>query len=287
MKTFELQTVQSVDEALGILSAHPDTSKVLAGGTALINLMKQGLYEPGILVDLSPIAELRDISDEGDAVCIGAMVSLTSLQKSALVQESLPFFRTVLTRTAHRRLRNVITIGGCLAHGEAASDPSVALMVLGATVHIRGAGGPRIAPIEEFFKGFYETAVGPEEVLAGVSVPKQTENAKHAYYKFTPRSAYDKPTLGVGVKLVLDADTSACVDSRIVLGNAGPVVSRVYDAEGALNGRVLDPNALTAAGELAAEKAEPFDDVRGSEEYKREMIRILVPRTIRNCLETG
>ncbi len=286
MKTFELFQAKSLDEVLGVLDLNPETSKVIAGGIALINLMKQGMFEPQVLVDLSGLSELEGIECTEQGVSIGPMTSLTSVVKSVEVQKTVPYLQTVLLKTANRRIRNMCTLGGCIAHGDAASDPPAALMVLGTTLHITSKKGVRQVPIEKMFKGFYETAIRPDEILTGITIDKQSDNATYNYYKFTPRSAYDKPTIGVSVMLEMESNNTTCKNIKLALSSAGPIPMRIYEVEQMLVGQTLTAKLIAEAGKLASEVSSPLADVRGSEEYKREMIQTLVARTIEQNLSS-
>lgn len=284
MKTFELCQAKSLDEALGLLDSNPETSKVIAGGVAIINLMKQGMYEPQVLVDLRDLSDLKGIEYTESGVSIGAMTSLTTVLKSVEVQKTVPYLQTVLGKTANRRIRNMCTLGGCLAHGDAASDPPAALLVLSTTLHIAGKNGVRQIPIENLFKDFYETDIRSNEIMTHITIEKQPDNAIYNYYKFTPRSAYDKPTLGVSVMLEMDSDNATCKNIKLAFCSAGPTPRRVYEVEQMLVGQRLTAKLLADAGKLASEVLEPFADVRGTKEYKLEMIQTLVPRTIEQTL---
>ena len=170
------------------------------------------------------------------------------------------------------------TLGGNLCYGESASDPSPALLALRATVRLRGSEGDRTLPLSEFFTGFYETALRPAEILTHVDVPVLPAGTRWTYLKWTPRAQEDKALVGLAGALVLDG--RRCRDARLGLGgvNASPVV--LSRAEAVLNGRDLDERVIARAADAAAEEVEPVDDLQGSAEYRRDMVRVWVRRVV-------
>ena len=176
-------------------------------------------------------------------------------------------------------IRTSGTIGGNLAYAEAASDPAPALLCHDAEVRVAGPGGERALPIARFFRGFYEAALEPGEIVTAVRVPPAPKGARTGYIKFTSRSAEDRPLVGVAALIALD-EAGRCREARIGLGGVAPTPIRAGRAEAALRGEVLGDTAVRAAAETAAREAEPLSDLMGSADYRREMIRVWVRRLL-------
>jgi carbon-monoxide dehydrogenase medium subunit len=176
-------------------------------------------------------------------------------------------------------IRTSGTIGGNLAYAEPASDPAPALLCLDAEVRLAGARGGRTVPIGRFFRGFYEAALEPGEIVTAVRVPPTPAGARGGYVKYTSRSAEDKPLVGVAALVVLDS-SGRCADVRLALGGAAPTPIRAAGAERALRGQALTDAAARAAAEAAAQEADPLSDLMGSADYRRQMIRVWVRRLL-------
>jgi len=216
-------------------------------------------------------------------VRIGALASHRSLARSALVGECAPLLARACGRVASPAIRSMGTLGGNLCYGESASDPSPALLALRATVRLHGPGGERTVPITEFFTGFYETALRETEVLTGIDVPEMPAGARWRYLKWTPRAQEDKALVGLAAMLLLDG--RHCRVARLAVGgvSASPVV--LADAERALDGQELDDAAIARAADAAAAEVDPMDDLQGSADYRRDMLRTWVRRVVTGLVE--
>ena len=295
MHRFDWLEPRSLDEVHAALREHGDDAKLMAGGTALMLLMRQGLVQPAVIVSLQRVPGLDSIEAQNGTVRIGALCTHRRVETHPLVRERHPALRETLKRVATIRIRNMGTIGGNLAHSDPSQDPPPTLIALGASVHIAGPDGARSLPLDEFFTDYYENALQPSEVLTTIEVPDQAASfggngaaaARYlqAFSKFLPRSVDDYATVAVAVSLAMSADGSRCEDARIGLGSAGPTPLRARGAEAALRGRELTDAALREAGEAAAAECDPLADVRGSSEYKREMVKVWLARTVRRAVE--
>jgi carbon-monoxide dehydrogenase medium subunit len=176
-------------------------------------------------------------------------------------------------------IRSSATLGGNLCYAEAASDPAPALLCLDTQVRVGDSVGERVVPIAEFFTGFYETAIAPGEVLTGVRVPAVPPGARGGYVKFCPRSAEDKPLIGVAALLVLDA-AKRVDEVRIALAGAAPTPMRARGAEAAVREQELSDRVIREAADAASAEADPLSDLMGSADYRREMIRVWVRRLL-------
>jgi carbon-monoxide dehydrogenase medium subunit len=280
MNAFEYAAPRTLDEALAVLGEHGDEARVIAGGTALVTMMRQRLLSPGYLVSLREISGLDRIEAANGDIGIGALVTHRDVETSPLVQERIPVLADTFRRVASVRIRNMATVGGALAHADPNQDPPVTLIVLGARVEIRGAGGRRELPVEEFFRDYYESALEPGEVVTGVVVPRLPATSGAAYVKFLPRTADDYATVAVAATVSLEPDGERCRAARIALGSVGVTPIRARAAEGLLAGQRLGAELLVAAGEAVKVAVDPLSDHRGSAAYKKEMAAVMVGRAL-------
>ena len=284
LRPFALAEPESVPEAVEVLSRLEGEARIIAGGTALVPTMRLGLVTPDRLVSLHRISGLSEIRVNKGVLEVGAMASLAALARHAALHAGWPLLAQAAGRVATPAIRSTATLGGNLCYAEAASDPAPALLCLDAQVRVADSVGERVVPIGEFFTGFYETAVAPGEVLVGVRVPALPPGARSGYVKFCPRSAEDKPLIGVAALLVLDA-AKRVGDIRIALGGAGPTPMRARGAEAAVTGRELSDRVMREAADAAAAEANPLSDLMGSADYRREMIRVWVRRLLSSLRE--
>jgi carbon-monoxide dehydrogenase medium subunit len=277
---FEYHAPTSLDEALQLLERHGDDAHVIAGGTSLVLLMKQGLVRPAHVIGIRGVPDLAGISraDDGSLV-IGACATHRGVERSPEIRAALPALADTFARIATVRIRNQGTVGGNLAHADPAQDPPPALLALDAELHLASARGKRTVPIDGFFTDVFETILGPGELIRSVRIPPVPAGARFAYVKFLPRTADDYATVSVAAVIARDVH-GRCSHARVALGAAGPVPFRASAAEAALIDKPLTSAAIDDAAELAAGQAEPFDDVRGSAAYKKEMARVITRRAL-------
>jgi len=276
---FGLVEPESLTEALDAFAKLDGEARFVAGGTALIPMIRLGLVKPDRLISLNRLTALTQIRllDDG-ALGLGAMATHADIHRERLVRAGWPLLAEAVKRVASPAIRTSGTIGGNLAYAEAASDPAPALMCLDAEVHVAGRAGWRSVPITRFFRGFYEAALEPGEIVTAVRMPPPPNGARSGYIKFTSRSAEDKPLVGVAALLVLDS--GRCTEARIGLGGVAPTPIRAGRAETVLRGEALSDATIRAAAEAAAHEAEPLSDLMGSADYRREMIRVWVRRLL-------
>jgi aerobic carbon-monoxide dehydrogenase medium subunit len=279
LRPFALAEPESLPEAVEILARRDGEARVIAGGTALVPTMRLGLVTPDRLVSLHRIPGLSEIRVNEGVLEVGAMTSLAALSRHDDVRSRWPLLGQAAHRVATPAIRSTATLGGNLCYAEAASDPAPALLCLDAEVRVADSVGERVVPIGEFFRGFYETAVAPGEILTAVRVPPVPAGARSGYLKFCPRSAEDKPLIGVAALLVLDA-AKRVGEIRIGLGGAAPTPMRARRAEAMVTGQQLSDRAIHGVADAAAGEAEPLSDLMGSADYRREMIRVWVRRLL-------
>ncbi|MFI5266506.1 MAG: FAD binding domain-containing protein [Chloroflexota bacterium] len=261
---------RSIPEACDLAERYAEDGKLLAGGTALVLLMRQKLLQPSVLVNLAKVPELFGIRQADGYIEIGATATHDQAARSELLRDHYPALAHTFAKVATPRIRHAGTVGGNLAHGDPHLDPPVSLLALDATVTLRSSEAARELKLAGFFLDYYETALRPGEILTGIRIPERHKGEGLAFVKFLPRSQDDYATVDVAVWL-------NGRDVRIALGSVGPTVFRASEAEELLK---RQPDALQEAGDLAAQAADPDDDVRGSSAYKRELIKALLPRVV-------
>jgi aerobic carbon-monoxide dehydrogenase medium subunit len=278
LRPFDLIEPGSVAEAVAWLARTGDAARIVSGGTALVPMIRLGLLRPDPLITLHRVAGLADVSVDDGTLFLGAMVSMAELVRSSIVRGRWTLLAEAAGRVASPAIRSTATVGGNLAYAEAASDVAPALLCLEASVETVGPSGDRSVPITSFFTGFYETALQQGAIVKGVRVPACPESAAAGYVKFCPRSAEDKPLIGVAA--LVDVDRGRCRDVRIALGGAAPTPIRASRAEAVLRGETLSDSTIRAAAEAAAEEADPLSDLMGSAQYRREMVRVWTRRLL-------
>ncbi|MGI9551578.1 MAG: FAD binding domain-containing protein, partial [Aurantibacter sp.] len=223
------------------------------------------------------------IKEDGDQLKIGALTTQTEMEHSKLIQESYPIFSDAVKLTADPSVRNVGTIGGNIAHGDAANDQPALMLAMRATVVAEGAGGQKSIPIDEFFHGFYITALEASDVLVEIQIPKAKKGSGGAYHK-VERKVGDYATAGVAVHVELDGD-GTCQEVGIGLTNVSAVPMRLERGEELLRGKKITDELIEKVGAMAAEDCEPTSDLRGSEAYKRSIVNTITKRMLRSALE--
>lgn len=287
MNAFDYRAPRRLDEALAILQEHGADARVVAGGTALVTMMRQRLVRPGCLVSLRDVQGLARIEATNGAVRLGALVTHREAEVSPLIRERLPVLAETFRRVGTIRVRHMATVGGALAHADPNQDPPVTLLALDATVEIRRAGRQRELPLGEFFRDYYETALEPGELVTAVTVPLPPAASGASFVKFLPRTADDYATVAVAATVTLEPDGDRCREARIALGAVGMTPLRGRAAETLLPGERLAERLLQAAGDAAKAEVDPLNDHRGSAAYKREMTAVMVVRALGQAWETA
>ncbi|HXY94796.1 MAG TPA: xanthine dehydrogenase family protein subunit M [Acidimicrobiia bacterium] len=263
---FAYARAESVDDAVGLLAEHGDEAKLLAGGHSLLPLMKLRLATPAVLVDLGGLRDLSYVRDAGDHVAVGGLTRHHDLEHSDLLGEHVPLLREAAGHVGDPQVRHRGTIGGSLAHGDPASDLPAVVLALGGTLVARGPGGERTIAAADFFEGFLETALAPDEVLTEVRVRK-TNGAGWAFEKFN-RRAQDWAIVGVAA---VTGD-----DPGVALVNMGSTPVRASAVEQRLAGGA----SATDAAQAADEGTDPPSDLNASPEFRRHLARVLTRRAL-------
>lgn len=282
MRDFYFHTPSSLDDAFALLTEHGEDARPMAGGTALVVLMKQSLVNAEHIVSLDRVPGLDSIRVDGDDLRIGGLVRHRDLETSAAVRGFAPFLCDVYRRVATVRIRNMATVGGGLAHADPAQDPPPGFMTLDARVRLVSRTGERVVPVDEFFTDYYETVIQPGELLTEVIVPRPSPAAKFVYLKFLPRTEDDYATVAVAARA--ETQDGVCRNLRVALAAAGPTPIRARAVEQALEGKSVTPAAVREAAEAVADEVDPLDDFRGSPEYKRDMAVVFTRRALERVL---
>jgi aerobic carbon-monoxide dehydrogenase medium subunit len=274
---FEYVRPGSVDEAVRALTDGGEDAKVIAGGQSLLPLLRLRLAYPELLVDLGGLAELRGVTDAGDALVIGAATTHYQLVTDPLIAQHCGLLAQATGTVADPAVRHRGTLGGALAHADPAGDLPAVALALDATLTARGPGGEREIPAADFFVDYLTTSLQPGEILTAIRVPKLGPDWGYRYEKFH-RTAQSWATVGVAA-LARRANGSVA-EARIGLTNMGPVPVRATAAENAAAGVAAERVALRAAAASAAEGTEPPDDLHGAPDYRRHLARVLTGRAL-------
>ncbi|MEM7797926.1 MAG: xanthine dehydrogenase family protein subunit M [Chloroflexota bacterium] len=280
MSDLEWLEPTSIAEALDFSAQHGEEGKLLAGGTWLALVLKQGLLVPSALISLHQIAGLNHIRYEpGIGLRIGAMVSLTAAEKSAVIREHFPELAYTCGVVANVRIRNQATVGGCLCDADYASDPPSMFAALDARVVLQGNNSQREVAVSEFITGHYETVIEPGEILIEVIVPERADTVRGVYLKYRTRSHEDRPC--VGVAAIADIDPAGvCRQLSIAIGAVADTPQLVNNASAEAVGQQLTPRLIDRVAKGYADSIEPLSDIRGSSWYRQQMIHVHVKRAL-------
>lgn len=284
MVKFEYFEPKSLEEACALLKEHGDDARLIAGGTALIIWMRQRLLNPRAVISLANIPDFDYIRfDAKEGLTIGAGARHRDIELAKPIREHYPLLYETFRKVAQPRIRNMGTIGGNLVQGDPLTDPGASLIALDARITLKHAGGQRVMPLEEFFLDYYQTDLRSGEILTEIRVPPPPEGLAWAHIKFLPRSQEDFATVGVALTMRLKRDR--CEDIRLALNSVAPTIMRAKRAEEVLRGQKPADRVVEKMAGVAASEVDPMDDNRGSAEYKRELVRVLVRRAMQEALQ--
>jgi len=281
--SFDYHVPNSVNDAVGMLKKYGSEAKILSGGMSLIPLMKLRLAEPAHLIDINQISGLDQIEEADGFLTIGALVREANLEKSVLIRSKYPLLLDTTLVIADPLVRNRATIGGNLAHGDPANDHPATMLALEAELVVVGPQGERKIPVTGFFTDLFTTALSSDEILTEIRIPIPPPGSGGAYFKLE-RKVGDFATAGVAAQLTVGKD-DVCERVGIGLTNVGVTPVKAEKAEEALRGKKIDGESIKRAAQLAAQESAPTADLRGSEEYKRDLVRVLTVRALNRALE--
>jgi aerobic carbon-monoxide dehydrogenase medium subunit len=268
----------SLDEALALLAQHGDDAKVIAGGTGLVNLMKQRLVRPSFVIGLRALKPLAGTTENGE-LRIGALVTLGTLEASAPVRRKAPLLAEVCGHVATVRIRSMATLGGAMAHADPNLDTPPALIAMDGQIVARSQRGQRTIPADRFFTGYYQTVLEPDEIVTEIVIPEQPAGSGTAFLKFLPATQDDYATISVAARIALDGN-GIVAEARLALGAAATVPVRARAVEAALSGKAANESSFREAASLVLDAIDPIADFRGSAEYKRKMAVVHVRRAL-------
>jgi aerobic carbon-monoxide dehydrogenase medium subunit len=272
---------ETLSEALSYLSQYGSRSRILAGGTDLLVMMRSRKIKPRYILDIKAIQGIADIKMKNNFLHIGAGVTLREVEQSELVQQKCPLLSEAVSQMASLQIRNMGTVAGNICRASPSADTLTPLLVMGARVEISCAQRKRTVTLENFLTGPGETALESYEMVTAVQIPELPENASAAFLRLT-RVAADLAKVSASVLLI--QQDNVCMEARIALGGVASTAFRSYQAEKFMVGKHLDEKVIEAAADLAAAESRPISDVRSSLEYRKEACRTLVSRAIKTCL---
>ena len=282
-RSFEYFSPRTLDEAIALLQRLGPEAKLLSGGQSLIPMMKLRLLSPEFIVDINRIPGLDYISESDGHLKIGALAREHQLESSEAIKTKFPILADTAKVIADPLVRSQATVCGNLAHGDPANDHPATMLALGATVVATGPKGQREIAIEDFFPGLFTTALEAEEILTEIRIPTPPAKSGGAYLKLE-RKVGDFATAGVAVQIELD-DAGVCKRAGVGLTNVGMTPIKAKQTETFLTGKNLDEATIQQAAEMAASESQPIDDIRGSAEYKRDLVRVLTARALTRALD--
>jgi len=275
----EIYQPDELAEALQILGKLGEGARVLAGGTALSIMLRQKLIGPTALVDIGRIPQLDGIEETDGGLTLGALTRHRAIERSEMIRARLPVLAEAFGLVGNVRVRNQATVGGVVAEADYASDPPTVLVGLDATIRTASLGRSRMHAAADFFRDYYTTALDPDEVIVSVEVPWTPDGLRCRYTKFVTRSAEDRPCLGV-FAACRPMEHGRFADIRVVIGAATGRPQRFTDVEAPASGTDLADDICAAVAASYAARIEPIGDVRGSSSYRKEMISVMVRRTL-------
>jgi carbon-monoxide dehydrogenase medium subunit len=282
-RSFEYFSPRTLDEAIALLQKLGPEAKLLSGGQSLIPMMKLRILSPQHIVDINRIPGLDYITESDGHLKIGALAREHQLESSEVVKSKLPILADTAKFIADPLVRSQATVCGNLAHGDPANDHPATMLALGATVVATGPKGQREIAVADFFPDLFTTALEPEEILTEIRIPLPPPKSGGAYLKLE-RKVGDFATAGVAAQITLD-DEGKCAKAGVGLTNVGMTPIKATKTEAFLAGKTLDEATIKQAGETAASESEPTDDIRGSADYKRDLVRVLTARALTRALD--
>jgi carbon-monoxide dehydrogenase medium subunit len=282
-QAFEYESPATVGEAVELLQRYGSDAKILSGGHSLIPMMKLRLSTPDRIIDISGIKGLEYIREEEGFLKIGALTKEAALEESPLVVRKYPLLFDAAKMIADPSVRNRATVGGNLAHGDAANDHPAVMLALRAQIVATGPKGQRTIPVDEFFLGFFTTALESDEILTEIRIPVPPAGSGGAYRKME-RKVGDYATAAAAVQLTIDGN-GVCQNIGIALTNVSAAPMRAQRSEEAIRGRKLTDELIKQAAIMAGQDCDPNPDLRGSVEYKRSIVKTLTERAIKTAIE--
>jgi|SRR5579871_192891 len=284
MSAFTLFAPHTVEEACELLGRHDGDARLIAGGTALVLMLRQGLVAPAAVVRLDRMSSLDTISIDDGMLQLGATATLRSVSESAVVQDRMPVLAEACRLVGNVRVRNAATIGGNVCEADYASDPPGVLVALDARVRAQSRTGSREIAVADLIRDFYETGLAPDEIVTELRVPIPPAGTRAVYLKYLTRSSEDRPCVGTTVVVRLDQE-GRLADVRVAVGGIAGRPLRLPEVERQALGEQPNEDLLRSMGDAYAAAADPVDDVRGSAHYRKRMVAVFVRRALREAID--
>ncbi len=280
---FDYLEPETIEETLAMLARYHGASKIIAGGTDLILQIRNKAIHPEYVIDITRIPGLAGMTfDDQQGLRLGALTTIRALERSFEIQKKYPIISQAAGQLGSVAIRNVATLGGNLCNALPSAETAQVLVALSAQAKTIGPGGERILPLEDFFIGVGKTLLNPDELLLEISVPRMEPHTAGTYIKHSARGAIDLAIVNITVVMTMDQDEKICRDAKIVLGAVAPTPLRARKAETVLKGQKIDGALIERAAQVASEEARPRNaSIRGSSEYKKEMVKVLTGRAIK------
>ena len=286
MPRFEFLSPKTMEEAIDLLTRNGPKTKVLAGGTDLIPEMKWREIKPECVLSLSQIPDLQEIQfDKKRGLRLGALCKIGTIERSPIIRENYPLLAQAASVLACTEIRNRATVGGNCCTAAPSADMPPSLLVLGARAVIASENKERVIPLEDFFLGPKKTVLKTNELLVRLEMPPIRPNSAGEYIKLGRRNAMEIAMIGVAALITLRPGDNTCEEARLALATAAPTPIRCKEAEQGLTGKKLDKKTIESAAETASREASPRTSWRSTEEYRRDMIRVLTRRAIQGAID--
>ena len=284
MPNFDYEAPTSLAEALELM-ARPGEVRALSGGTDIIDQLKNNRRNADLVVDMKRVPQLSLIETNGSGLRIGAAVSCTEVHNFTADSGGYPALTESTELVGSVHIQNRASVGGNVCNAAPSADTIPSLLIHEAIAHTASASGEREIPLIDFFAGPGQTVLEKGEILKEVVLPTPSENTASAYLRFIPRNEMDIAVAGVGSLVEVDPSTNVVKKARIALASVAPTPVRAYTAEEYLEGKEITPETINEAAKIAVQSAVPITDVRGSAEYRKELVKVLTKRTLNICLE--
>lgn len=284
MGPFEYFEPLTVEEAVSLLGKYRNKAKALAGGTDLAVMMREKTIRPRYVISLGGIADLDYIHFDGEkGLRIGALTTIRSIEQSPQLQPKYRLICQAASQSSSIAVRNVATVGGNLCNAAPSAAMAPALIALSATTKLVSTAKERIVPLENFFTGSGTTVLKTDELMTEIQVPTPPTHTAGVYLKYSQRGGEDLALIGVAAVLTLDPRNEACIDAKVVLGAVAHTPMRARRAEEVLKGKKIGKELVEKAAQTASDESSPIDDIRGSAEYRREMVKVFARDAIRQA----
>jgi len=281
---FELLQPRSLQEALEMKKTHRERATVLAGGTDLLVLLKDGKLKAETVMSLGGVSELNFIRSHNGGVMLGALASHRNVALSPLVHQRYPDLAEACSQVGAIQIQNLGTVGGNICNASPAADAAPPLLLMDALLTLASTRGERRVPINEFFLGPRQTVLEPDEILKEIFLPQAVGRRGATYLKLGRREAMEIAIVGIGVAVHLNGSDQVVSQCRIAMGSVAPTPVRARPAEALVENKEITKELIDEVAAVAAEAARPISDVRGSAEYRLDMIRVLCRRAMEEAL---